>query len=143
MRVTSGNRTPEHNKKVGGVKNSYHLKHNRALDIQPMDWDCIGISQLAEYACLFATTIKYPRHVHIDNRKKHFCIKGKYKKGLTKVKKDVIIDIEKLDQQIKQLEKEIDEIINDMSKVKQLNFKLDDLEQLLVQRENYYTLRLV
>ncbi len=35
IRVTSGYRTPEHNKKIGGSKNSQHTK-GQAVDIQPM-----------------------------------------------------------------------------------------------------------
>lgn len=35
IRVTSGYRTPEHNKNIGGSKNSQHTK-GQAVDIQPM-----------------------------------------------------------------------------------------------------------
>lgn len=138
--VTSANRSVEHNRRVGGVKNSYHLKKNSALDIIPKDRKCISLRLLATVSCEYASVIKYPRHIHIDNRKDRICIKGKYKKGLTLQDNRVIIQLNK---EIKALEEYIDEILNDMEKVKELNTKLDDLEILLVMKEDYYTLRLV
>ena len=67
--VTSGHRTPEHNKKIGGAKNSLHL-YNRARDIVPTN-NCISLSDLADEAHkLGLTTIEYQKHIHIDNRDK-------------------------------------------------------------------------
>ena len=79
MKVTSGYRTPAHNKRVGGVPGSYHLK-DRARDIVPVNRKCISLKKLAKIACKYGTVLKYNNHVHIDNRKKKICIKGKYKK---------------------------------------------------------------
>lgn len=75
--VTSGKRTPEKNKAVGGSKNSYHLT-DRARDIQPKDPECISISLLGKIACFGMSTIVYKKHIHIDNREVSICIEGKY-----------------------------------------------------------------
>ena len=77
--ITSGNRTPEYNKKIGGAKFSYHLKKNSARDIIPKDKNCISIKALGKIACEYTSTIVYKRHIHIDNRKKRLCINARYK----------------------------------------------------------------
>ncbi len=76
MIITSGYRTKAHNKKVGGAKNSYHLT-DRARDLVPKDKNCIGIKQLGEIACKYTSTIVCSRHIHIGNREKRRCSKGK------------------------------------------------------------------
>jgi uncharacterized protein YcbK (DUF882 family) len=65
IRVTSGHRSPEKNKAVGGAKNSYHL-YDRARDIAA---PCLKPVKLAEIAKKYANgVITYKTHVHIDNR---------------------------------------------------------------------------
>ena len=71
MKITSGLRTPEHNKKIGGAKNSYHLT-DRARDVVP-EKGCITIPELAKIACEFASVIEYKSHIHIDDREKRIC----------------------------------------------------------------------
>lgn len=78
MRVTSGYRTPEYNKSIGGAPNSYHI-HDRARDIQPKDPKCISIKELAKIACfLKMSVIQYTRHLHLDDRTNPICQKGTY-----------------------------------------------------------------
>lgn len=77
--VTSGYRSPKENKRVGGAKNSYHLK-DQARDIVPVNSKCISVKKLGNLACKYVSTILYKRHVHIDARKNKICIKGTYKK---------------------------------------------------------------
>jgi uncharacterized protein YcbK (DUF882 family) len=76
--VTSGKRSKKHNKKVGGASKSYHLT-DRARDFVVKSGNCT-IPEVAKIACKYATTIEYSRHIHIDDRKNKFCIKGRYKK---------------------------------------------------------------
>jgi len=76
--ITSGFRTPEHNKRVGGAPNSYHL-YNRARDVVPKDKKCISIKELGKIACKITSSIIYKKHIHLDNRKNPICIKGRYK----------------------------------------------------------------
>jgi len=65
--VTSGKRSKDHNKKVGGAKHSYHLT-DRARDIVA---PCMSTEDLGYIASLFANgVIVYNKHVHIDNRNK-------------------------------------------------------------------------
>jgi uncharacterized protein YcbK (DUF882 family) len=72
--VTSGKRTPEKNKEVGGAPNSYHLK-DMARDLVPKDTKCMNLRELFGYACSFPelTAILEKHHVHIDTRKKKRC----------------------------------------------------------------------
>lgn len=71
--VTSADRTPEHNKKVGGVEDSYHLKKDSAIDIVPK---CNkSIEEIGEILCKYVSTIMYKRHIHIDNRENKLCLK--------------------------------------------------------------------
>ena len=79
MVITSGYRTPKHNKEVGGAPNSLHLV-DRARDIVPKKKKCISFKKLAKIACeLKLNVIEYSRHVHIDNRENPKCTKGRYK----------------------------------------------------------------
>lgn len=67
--ITSGLRSIKHNKKVGGAKNSYHLK-NRARDIVA---PCLTTQELAKICKKHVNgVIVYKKHVHIDNREKPF-----------------------------------------------------------------------
>ena len=52
-------------------------------------------------------------------------------------------DIMDIERKIKKLEIYIDEIMDDELRVLELNSKLDELEDLLIERQLYYTLRLV
>lgn len=78
MKITSGYRNKAYNKRVGGVKNSYHL-YNRARDIVPRRKNCISFKELGKIACKYTSTIVYYNHIHIDNRAKRLCIKGRYR----------------------------------------------------------------
>lgn len=65
IRIHSSKRTPEHNKRVGGAPNSYHLK-GRALDISAK---CLSHKELGKIAIKHANgVLVYKSHVHIDNR---------------------------------------------------------------------------
>lgn len=82
--VTSGHRTPEHNKKVGGSKNSYHL-YDRARDLVPKDKKCISFKKLANIACKMGmSVIQYDNHIHIDNRSNKICLDWSNGKKYTK-----------------------------------------------------------
>ena len=63
--ISSGYRTVTHNKKVGGVKNSFHLT-DRARDVIPK----CNHRMWAEKACKYVSVIQYKGHVHVDNREK-------------------------------------------------------------------------
>lgn len=77
--TTSGFRTKEHNKRVGGAPNSFHLS-DRARDfISITKGKSCSIKQLAKIACKYATTIEYKDHIHIDDRKVKKCWKWRYK----------------------------------------------------------------
>lgn len=81
LHITSGKRSKEHNRRVGGAPNSYHLS-DRARDFRSADRKrgC-GIKKLGRIACKYASTIVYKWHVHIDNREgKKLCTTGTYKK---------------------------------------------------------------
>ena len=65
IQVHSAFRSPKHNKRVGGAKNSYHLL-GRALDISA---PCMSHSALSKIARKHVNgVLLYKSHVHIDNR---------------------------------------------------------------------------
>lgn len=67
IRVHSAKRSKEHNRRVGGAPNSYHLR-GRALDISAK---CVSHKKLAKIARKYANgVLLYRTHVHIDNRPK-------------------------------------------------------------------------
>ena len=70
LRVHSKHRTPDHNKRVGGVKNSYHLS-GRAADISA---SCLSHHKLANIANKYSTVILYKTHVHVDMREPKICL---------------------------------------------------------------------
>lgn len=77
--ITSGTRTEEHNKAVGGVENSYHLT-SEALDIA-LEKECkLTYPEVGEEARgLFNGVIVHPRFIHVDIRPesdKYFKIEG-------------------------------------------------------------------
>lgn len=78
MKITSGYRSRLDNKRVGGAPDSFHL-FDRARDIKPKDKTCISIKDLGKIACKITSTIVYSNHIHIDDRSKPICGKGKYK----------------------------------------------------------------
>lgn len=63
--VTSGKRTVEHNRRVGGAPNSYHLT-DRARDITSTKECRARLGHLALEEGL--SVIYYPSHIHIDDR---------------------------------------------------------------------------
>lgn len=76
--LTSGHRTKEHNKRVRGATNSYHLK-NEAIDVVsiPTCEMLLGLYSLLDGLSI----ITYETHLHIDVRKRQTCLykfKGKY-----------------------------------------------------------------
>lgn len=74
--ITSGYRTPEHNKKVGGAKYSYHIRGMAAdiivKDMAPKDV-AKELNKLAPNSC---GIIVYKSWVHFDTRN------NKYRKGM-------------------------------------------------------------
>ncbi len=64
--ITSGYRTPEYNKKVGGVKNSYHL-HGKAVDIKVNGISPRELSKYAEKVGFNGIGI-YENFIHLDIR---------------------------------------------------------------------------
>lgn len=68
--VNSGYRCPEHNKKVGGQPNSYHLS-GLAADVTVAKFDIRELARLANEVG-FPTVIAYPRlkFIHLDIRRK-------------------------------------------------------------------------
>ena len=84
FKVSSGNRSKARNKRVGGAKNSYHLKKDQARDITKVSRRSCSLSyaQLARLARLtFPGVIYYKKHLHLDLRSgKSYFAKGYYKK---------------------------------------------------------------
>ena len=74
--ITSGHRTIEHNKKVGGAKNSLHLS-DRAIDavISCRSW---VVKTAKDFGI---TIILYKKHIHLDIRTKCMVklLKGGYR----------------------------------------------------------------
>ena len=77
FKITSGFRTIQKNKEVGGAKNSYHL-HGRAFDLVT---NCRK-EFVKEAMKKGLSIIKYPTHIHVDNRSRQVCL-IKRKKGFT------------------------------------------------------------
>lgn len=75
--INSGYRTPEWNEKVGGVKNSYHMK-GMAADIIVKNHNSKEVAEYASKALseLGGGVIRYTNFVHIDVRE------TKYRKGV-------------------------------------------------------------
>ena len=75
IRVNSGYRSPKHNKAVGGVSSSQHIKA-RAADLAPASGDLDDLRRLAEVIEDLATSGKIPNggigvygtFVHYDTR---------------------------------------------------------------------------
>ena len=70
IKIHSAQRSISHNRKVGGVKNSYHLT-NQARDISA---PCLSVKALSRITRKHSTTIIYKSHVHIDNRVGRVCL---------------------------------------------------------------------
>lgn len=67
LKITSGYRTKEENKRVKGAPNSYHLK-NMARDLKKGK-DCpYSYTELAALVYPHVTVFIYSRHLHIDTR---------------------------------------------------------------------------
>jgi len=67
--ITSGYRSVEHNRKVGGTKNSYHLS-NKAADLVT---DCRKYI-IDNAGKLGLSVIIYNKHLHLDTRSKVQCL---------------------------------------------------------------------
>lgn len=66
--VNSGYRSPEHNKAVGGVPDSYHVQ-GLAADIRPKNLkDLPRLWRICEQVNLFGGTGIYDTFIHIDAR---------------------------------------------------------------------------
>lgn len=71
--VTSGYRSPEHNAKVGGVKNSYHTL-GLAADIRPLNEnrsDLTGLQAICDEMNPHGGVGFYDTFVHVDIRGEH------------------------------------------------------------------------
>jgi uncharacterized protein YcbK (DUF882 family) len=79
--ITSGYRSEEKNKEVGGAKHSLHLE-GKAVDIATSNISPNGLYQLIKNAFLvgFTGIIIYPGHVHLDIRPLDFFALGSYNK---------------------------------------------------------------
>lgn len=66
FRVSSGHRTRSHNRSVGGVPKSYHIK-GMALDLQPVKPCKLSLKRIGLHAMkLFNGVILYSTHIHVD-----------------------------------------------------------------------------
>lgn len=79
--VTSGYRTEEYNRKIGGALHSLHME-GLAADLSPKNHDLVRLFKIAaEFEEIRGLGI-YERHVHIDLRETErliwVCLKGKY-----------------------------------------------------------------
>lgn len=71
IHINSGYRTPEHNAKVGGVKNSYHTK-GRAADIVVQGVKSLDVARFAEtFVCGGVGWYEAKSFTHIDTRPRH------------------------------------------------------------------------
>lgn len=71
IHINSGYRTPEHNAKVGGVKNSYHTK-GRAADIVVQGVKSLEVARFAEtFVCGGVGWYEAKSFTHIDTRPRH------------------------------------------------------------------------
>lgn len=79
--ITSGYRSEEKNREVGGAKQSLHLE-GKAVDISISGISPFGLYQLIKNAFLvgFTGIIVYPKHVHFDIRTLDFFAIGSYNK---------------------------------------------------------------
>lgn len=75
--ITSGSRTPEYNKQIGGVPDSQHLE-NRAADLKV---DGMTPKEIADYAVKagFTGIGVYDKHLHVDTREVPSYWEGKSK----------------------------------------------------------------
>ena len=66
--VNSGYRSPEHNRAVGGVENSYHVQ-GLAADLRPRDpRDLPRLQQIADRVNIYGGVGFYDSFVHVDAR---------------------------------------------------------------------------
>ncbi len=64
LKVNSGYRCKAHNKAVGGVSNSFHVR-GKALDLVPVN---ISLDALYSFAKInFNEVIRYPTFIHVAN----------------------------------------------------------------------------
>lgn len=83
--ITSGYRTKEKNKEVGGARHSYHLT-DRARDLVTYNsrnrkWKGCRETFIKYAICKDLTVLVYKSHLHVDNRKNQKCYiikRGKY-----------------------------------------------------------------
>lgn len=75
--INSAYRTPEWNSRVGGAKNSYHIK-GMAADIRVKDHSTREVAKYIAYELMpnWGGVIRYTNFVHVDVRAK------KYRKGV-------------------------------------------------------------
>lgn len=76
INITSGFRTPECNKRVGGSSNSYHMK-GMAADIHSPGFTSTEIAKAAEEIG-FTGIGTYSNFVHVDVRPNKYHFKGGY-----------------------------------------------------------------
>ena len=76
LKITSGYRTSYHNRKVGGVKGSYHRK-GMAIDCYCKGMEHKVLAEIALAGGDFTTAIIYKSHVHLDIREKGLGLRKK------------------------------------------------------------------